>query len=123
MKDGSSGSESEDDKIKPAKRAARRITSDSEDDGKRENGRVSDNNAQTASRKRSAEFTHKKKNAKIFRKMATPRIPAHLLQKKPFTGSEFTKNMSEMKKNKLKNVVEDECLEQTNHKKEQNSVS
>lgn len=59
--------------------------------------------------------------------MATPRIPAHLLQKKPFSGSEFSKNMSEMKKNKLKNVDavdRVDSAEQNNiNKKEPNQVS
>ncbi|KAL0273353.1 UNVERIFIED_CONTAM: hypothetical protein PYX00_006042 [Menopon gallinae] len=59
-------------------------------------------NGTIKSRKRSGEFHHKSKKN---RKTATPKIPDHLIHRKPFSGSsEFRKNISEIKKNRMKSL-------------------
>lgn len=115
---------------------ARRITSDDENDEKEgesskaqsnninNNNNNNNNNSSNSnnhncstgglikSRKRSGEFQAKTKK---IRKTATPKIPDHLLNKKPFSGSsEFEKNINEIKKNRLKNVEADKKLDGNN---------
>ncbi|KAK6637370.1 hypothetical protein RUM44_007786 [Polyplax serrata] len=64
------------------------------------------------SRKRSGEYQHKSKK---IRKTATPKIPEHLLNKKPFPGSlEYRKTIKEIKKNKLKSAGPDKKSTVTN---------
>lgn len=112
----------------------RRITSDDENDEKEgESSKAQSNNSNNnnnsssnnnnnnythtsggivKSRKRSGEFSTKSKK---IRKTATPKIPDHLLNKKPFSGSsEFEKNINEIKKNRLKNVEADKKLDGNN---------
>jgi len=74
-------------------------------------------------RKRSGDFSQGPKAVKKIRKMATPRIPDHLLQKKPFSGSEFTKNITEVKKNRLKNVDGPDSAKSSHELLNKNKVS